>query len=63
MARHNLAAALGALGRGGDRLVGHLTPGEIVIPRQLQTPALRPAHSDTLYPGDGRHLTEFDGAR
>ena len=50
MARHGLAATLGAKGRAGDRVVGHLTPGEIVVPRQLQTPALRPADSDTLTP-------------
>jgi hypothetical protein len=31
-------AALAAAGRNGDKIVAHLTPGEIAIPPQLQTP-------------------------
>ena len=32
------AQALARAGRGGDSAIGHLTPGEIVIPQRLQTP-------------------------
>ena len=38
-----LAQRMAAMGRNGDTVVGHLTPGEIVIPKALidQDPALR----------------------
>lgn len=41
----NLAAILGAMGTNGDKTVGHLTPGEIVIPREIvdNHPAVLPA--------------------
>ena len=31
---------MAALGRGGDTLVAHLTPGELTVPPQLQSPQL-----------------------
>jgi hypothetical protein len=34
------AKLLALQGRGGDREIAHLTPGEVVIPRSLQTPGL-----------------------
>jgi biotin carboxyl carrier protein len=34
----NEAQALARAGRGGDTQIAHLTPGEIVIPKRLQTP-------------------------
>jgi hypothetical protein len=33
----NMARAVAAQGRGGDTAIAHLTPGEMVIPRHLQT--------------------------
>jgi cellobiose-specific phosphotransferase system component IIA len=34
------AQLLALQGRGGDTEIAHLTPGEVVLPRSLQTPAL-----------------------
>src|SRR5262249_30890445 len=33
-----MARAVAAQGRGGDSEIAHLTPGEMVIPKRLQTP-------------------------
>lgn len=37
-----------ALGRGGDRMMAHMTPGEAVIPRGTMTPKLWSAFSEAL---------------
>src|SRR5947207_4021706 len=37
------AQALARAGRGSDTTVGHLTPGEVVIPKRLQTPEVMAA--------------------
>jgi len=39
-AAYRKAAELAAQGRGGDTEVAHVTPGEIVLPEALQTPAV-----------------------
>lgn len=39
VSRRGLVAAEKA-GRGGDRVLGHLTPGELVVPKSCQTPEL-----------------------
>ncbi|WP_395452832.1 hypothetical protein ACHMW5_02275 [Azospirillum melinis] len=39
ISRRGLVAAEQA-GRGGDRVLGHLTPGELVVPKSCQTPEL-----------------------
>ena len=31
---------LSQMGRGGDDTVGHLTSGEMVVPKELQTPGI-----------------------
>lgn len=42
-------------GRGGDKTIGHLTPGEIVIPKSAQTPDLLAHAKQTLGPRFGRY--------
>ena len=54
ISRRGLVAAEKA-GRGGDRVLGHLTPGELVVPKSCQTPELmelfaRAAHGAGLDP-------------
>jgi hypothetical protein len=39
----NMARAVAAQGRGGDTAIAHLTPGEMVIPKRLQTPEVMAA--------------------
>jgi hypothetical protein len=53
-ARRGLMVAAEA-GRGGDRVLGHLTPGELVVPKSCQTPELmalfaRAAHAKGMDP-------------
>lgn len=43
------------MGRGGDTTVGHLTPGEVVVPVDLQTPQLMAALMEALGPDFGRY--------
>jgi hypothetical protein len=40
---------MAALGRGGDSIVAHLTPGEIAIPKELQTPQLLAAIAQSAH--------------
>lgn len=54
VSRRGLMAAEKA-GRGGDRMLGHLTPGELVVPKSCQTPELmnlfaKAAHAAGLDP-------------
>lgn len=35
-----MAQSMAARGRGGDSMIGHLTPGEMVVPRSVQTPGI-----------------------
>jgi hypothetical protein len=39
----SVVSSLAAQGEGGDRLMGHLTPGDVVIPKEIQTPQLKAA--------------------
>ena len=43
------------MGRRGDTTVGHLTPGEVVVPVDLQTPQLMAALMEALGPDFGRY--------
>jgi hypothetical protein len=43
------------MGRNGDTTVGHLTPGEVVVPVDLQTPQLMAALMEALGPDFGRY--------
>jgi len=40
LVRHLQARVLALQGRGGDTRIAHVTPGELVIPERLQTPAV-----------------------
>ena len=42
-AHRNQARQLARKGRGGDSEIAHVTPGEIVVPRELQTPEVMAA--------------------
>ena len=35
--------SLAAQGQRGDRLMGHLTPGDVIVPKEIQTPQLKAA--------------------
>ena len=48
------------MGRGGDTTVGHLTPGEVVVPVDLQTPQLMAALMEALGPDFGRYQVGGD---
>lgn len=46
--RRGLLAAEKA-GRGGDRVIGHLTPGELVVPKSCQTPGVMQAFAKAAH--------------
>lgn len=46
--RRGLLAAEKA-GRGGDRVIGHLTPGELVVPKSCQTPEVMEAFAKAAH--------------
>jgi len=48
------------MGRNGDTTVGHLTPGEVVVPVDLQTPQLMAALMEALGPDFGRYQVGGD---
>ena len=48
------------MGRSGDTTVGHLTPGEVVVPVDLQTPQLMAALMEALGPDFGRYQVGGD---
>lgn len=52
---NKVVAHLSKKGRGGDKTIGHLTPGEIVIPKSAQTPDLLAHAKQTLGHRFGRY--------
>jgi hypothetical protein len=52
---NKVVAHLSKKGRGGDKTIGHLTPGEIVLPKSAQTPELLAHAKQTLGQRFGRY--------
>ncbi len=55
---NSLSSALASKGRGGDTMIGHLTPGDLIIPKQLQSPQLNQLLSQ-LYAKGGKTIHQY----
>lgn len=51
-------ANLAAKGRGGDTMMAHVTPGEVMIPPQLQTPDIKKVLAD-LFSNHGKSIEQY----
>lgn len=49
---NDFAGAMGAMGRYGDTMVAHVTPGELVVPRGRMTPKLMAAWKEAMAGAD-----------